>query len=100
MDMDRVLVVARLTEERKEYQTEHVERCQSSTGDPQPPEQKIGVGTGVGSLEDCVLAEESGESRDAGNRKSRDEHRPIGGRNFLSQAAHLHHVLLAAHGMD
>src|SRR6202041_2119239 len=100
MDVDRMLVIARLTEEGEEYQTEHVERCQSSTGDAQTPKQKVGVGAGVGSLEDRVLAEESRETRDAGNCKSRDEHRPIGGRNFLSQAAHLHHVLLATHGMD
>ncbi len=35
-----------------------------------------------------------------GDRERADEHRPVGDRNLLAQAAHLHHVLLAAHGVD
>src|ERR1700733_1365362 len=100
MDVDLVLVKARLTKECKEYQTEHVERRQSCGDDAEAPQQTVRVRAGVGSLEDRVLAAEPGKSRNAANCKSGNEHRPKGSRDFLSQAAHLHHVLPAAHGMD
>ena len=47
-----------------------------------------------------VLAEKSGQRRNARNRDRRDHERPRRDRNLAPQRAHLAHVLLAGHRVD
>ena len=46
------------------------------------------------------LLKKPAEAGDAGDGERADEHRPIGDGDLLAQAAHVAHVLLAAHGVD
>src|ERR1700675_1377828 len=97
--MDMMLVVALLAVEREEDQTEHVE------GSKQRGEQADGVER-VAALDlkraeqDGVLAEKAGERRNAGDGQRGDEHGPVGVLDFFAEAAHVAHVLLAAHGVN
>src|SRR5208283_4426566 len=50
--------------------------------------------------DNLILGEESGERENAAEREGRGHEGPEGYRHFVAQAAHLAHVLLAAHRMN
>src|SRR6185312_17515126 len=85
-------------EKGEEDRAEHIERRQPRGDQAHGPENPLAVGGG--GVEDLVLAEEARERRDSRDGQGTDYVRPEGRRHVLSQAAHLRHVLLAAHGMD
>ena len=53
-----------------------------------------------GAQQDGVLAEESRERRKSRNCQSGRQHRQVGPRDLLTEAAHAVHVLFAAHGVN
>src|SRR5580704_14280944 len=79
VDVNFMLVVARLAEEGQENQAEHVERSQSRADKSEQPEPDI---AGARGFENFVLAEESGETGDAGNGQRGDKHAPKSDGNF------------------
>ena len=97
MNVHLVLVELLLAEKRKEDQPKHVERSEPGGDKSEQPQRSIRM---LCRFENFVLAEKSGESRDAGNRKRGDKHRPERHRDGFTQAAHLAHVLLAAHRVN
>src|SRR3984957_6804819 len=95
-----MLVIAWLAEEGEENQAEHVERSEASADQAEQPEPDVGAGSGARGFENFVLAEKSGETWDAGDRERRDKHAPECNRDFVAQAAHVRHFLVAAHGVN
>src|SRR5581483_6776294 len=99
----RVLTVARFglatisAKECHEPQPEHVERGQECGEDADHP---VNPACLVRTPEDFVFAEESGERRNARNRKGSDRHGPKGDGDLGAEAAHPAHVLLTANGMN
>ncbi len=100
VDVHLVMVEALVAEESEKNQPEHVERGEARADEAQQPENQIRVRAGAGGFEDFVLAEKAGEAGNAGDGQRGDEHRPVSDGNLLAQAAHVAHVLLAAHGVD
>ncbi len=89
---------AALPPERQPDQPEHVEGRQDRDEDadrPDPGEAEL-----EGLAEDLVLAEEARQRRDAGDGDRTDQHRRVGLRDLLPEAAHLAHVLLLVDGVD
>ena len=100
VDVNFVLVVARLAEEREEDQPEHVERSESRAKQAEQPKQQSSVRGGTRGVQNFVLAEKTRESRDSGDCERGDKHRPERNGNFCAQAAHVGHFLVAAHGVN
>src|SRR6202167_1012941 len=99
VNVNFVLVKSRLTEKRKKYQPEHIERRQPRASQPKQPKRDVSVWPRTNGVENFVFAEESSKARNSRNRKRANEQRPESHRNLFSQPAHVAHVLLAAHGM-
>ena len=100
VDVHFVFVVARFAEERQENETKHIKRSQARADQAQQPERKIRMWPRSGRVQDFVLAEKTCEAGNSRDSQCGNEHRPISDRNFLTQPAHLAHVLLAGHGMN
>src|SRR5579859_6306211 len=98
--MHVMLVIAWLAVKGEKDQPEHVERSEQCGEQPKHIEQMVAAAILKRIEQDSVLAEEAGKRRNARNGQRRDEHCPVRVLDFLTQAAHLAHVLLAAHGMD
>ena len=79
-------------------QPEHVEGGHPGDQEADRPDPQEAVLERV--AQDLVLAEEAGQRRDARDRDRADQHRPVGDRDLLRQAAHLAHVLLVVDGVD
>src|SRR4029453_2344687 len=94
----RVRFVTTFAVERQKYESEHVGRRQQRGENPDRPEDRVSVREGF--KEDLVLAEETRESGDAGNRERADQECPIRDRQASFQAAHVPDVLLAMQRMD
>ncbi len=92
---------ARGTVEGQIHEAEHVERSHQRGAVADKPEDAICAAfRGPGLPQDFVFREEAGEGKDTGDGQRRDQHRLIGGRNALTQIAHVAHVLLATQGMN
>ena len=91
-------VEALLAPEGHEKQPEHVERRHEGGTQAQHPPQDVTALDRRG--QDFVLAPESREGRNAGNRNGRQQHRAVGVRDVALQPAHAAHVLLLVHGVD
>ena len=91
-------VEALLAPEGHEDQPEHVERRYEGGAQPQRPPQDVAALDRRG--QDFVLAPETRERRDAGNRDGRQQHGAVGVRDVALQPAHAPHVLLLVHGVN
>src|SRR5579859_1793376 len=89
-----------LAEEGHEPEPEHVERCQQCSENADGPVGAAAVRAGERLPEDFVLAEEAAEEGYAGDGHGSRGHGPESPGNFLAQAAHVAHVLLAAERMN
>ena len=78
-------------------QAKHVERRHPGGDGPDHPQDWVAH---EGEREDLVLAEESGEQRNAGNGQCANEHRQVGDRHIFPETTHPGHVLLMVHGMN
>jgi hypothetical protein len=87
-----------LAVEREEDEPEHVERRHEGGDDADDPDEIVAAAEGA--TQDLVLREEASQREHAGVGKGTDHHRPVGHFQLPTQAAHLAHVLLAAHGVD
>src|SRR5579864_3474594 len=100
MYVNMMLVISRLTAKCQEDQAEHVEGSQQSR---QQTEGVQNVATLL-ALKRCkqngVFREKAGKERNARDSESREEHRGVSSRNLFAEAAHVAHVLLAAHGVN
>ena len=67
---------------------------------PSSQSTDIRVRAGTRGVQNFVLAEEARESRDARDRQRGNEHGPERNGNFVAQAAHVRHFLVAAHGVN
>ena len=95
-----ILVIARRAVKREEEKPKDVEGGQACRQHSNGVEREIGVRPRARSQQYFVLAEKARKAGGAGNRERGGQHRGIGPRNALAQAAHAPHILLAAHGMD
>src|SRR4029077_12891524 len=100
VDVDLVLVVARLAVKGEEDEAEHVEGSEQRGGQAESVEDASAVLALIGAEQDGVFAEEAGERGKAGDGQRGSEHCEVGPANFLAEAPHALHVLLAAHGVD
>ena len=92
---------ARLAVERHEDQPERVERRHEHARDDGEVRVRVpGDRRRVHGLDDRVLREEAGERRDSAQREAADQHRHVGDRHVLAQAAHVAHVLIVVHRDD
>src|SRR6202007_199392 len=100
VDVNFFLVVARPPAERQEDQPEHIERSEQR-GEESKSVQRMPTALPSESLkQNRVLAEESGERRNARDGQRCREHCVVRPANLLAEAAHLGHFLLAAHGVN
>src|SRR6202795_865542 len=99
MDMDVMFVIARLAVEREEDQPKHIERSEHG-GEQADGIERMSAFDLERAEQDGVLTEETGEGRNSGDSQRGDEHGPVGVFDFFAEAAHLAHVLLAAHGVN
>src|SRR5215472_11295309 len=95
-----LFVVAWFPAEGEENQTEHVERSQQRREQPNNIKGMPAAFPSVSLKQNRVLAEESGERRNASDRERGDKHGRVGPLDFLAETAHLGHFLLAAHGVN
>src|SRR5215469_14084150 len=99
MQMMFLLVgAAEFAEEGHVHLTRHVEDGASGAKQEKRPHDKMPVRERL--PYDLVLRKESGERENAAKRKRRCDKGPERDRHLMSQAAHLAHVLLAAHRMN
>ena len=89
-----------LTEEGEVPQPEHVEGGEQRGHQADEPQDRSRSRRKKGLVENCVLAEETGEGRDAGDGEDPGAHGPEGDGHCFTQAPHGAHILLPAHGMD
>ena len=97
--MFHMLIRPGFTTEGHEQGPEHVEGGHPRSHGCHQPEQEMAVGTGKGLPEDLILAEESGEAGDTGNRQGGKEEGPEGDGGLSSQPSHLSHIQFSAQGV-
>src|SRR5579871_312148 len=97
--MDMMFVIALLAVEGEKYEAEHVKRSEQCGEQPDYVERLAAVNF-ERRAEDGILREETGERRETRNGERGDKHGPVSDFDFLAEAAHVAHVLLAAHGMN
>src|SRR5215472_16830817 len=86
-----------LAKESEEPESKHVKRCKKGSRLAQYPESYASTRS---LPQDLVLAEKSGQGREAGNGERCHRHRPEGPGNFPPPATHPAHVLLTADGVN
>src|SRR5579859_8212120 len=89
------LYAAIIPKECHEQKAEHVKRSDERGDGADQPVNPVRL---VRLPQDFVLAPETSEGGNSGDRERRDEHGQERPGNVRTQAAHLAHVLLAAHG--
>src|SRR6266478_5497421 len=99
MDMYVMLVVTRLAPECEEHKAKHVKRSEES-GEQTDSIERMAARNVERAEQDGVLAEKSSERRDSRYGQRSDEHGRKGVFYFFAQAAHVAHVLFAAHGVN
>src|SRR5258708_40012785 len=96
-----VLVVALLAVKGEKNQPEHVkgsqQRCKQADG---VKDMSTIAADCEGTEQNGVLGKESGEERRAGDGQRGDEHGPVSEFDFFAEAAHVAHILFAAHSMN
>src|SRR5271170_574595 len=95
-----VRLSAALTEESEIPQPEHVKRGKARSDPSDEPEEFATMRPDERLVENFVLAEETGEGRKSTDSEDRHGHRPECNGDFLAQAAHNAHILLAAEAMN
>src|ERR1700726_2588198 len=89
---------AELAEESHVHLARHVEDGESSAEQEKRPNDEMSVRECL--PYDLVFGKETGEREDAAQCEGRSHEGPKGDRHLVAQAAHLPHVLLAAHRMN
>src|SRR5690242_5443054 len=104
MYVNVMFVVALLAVKSQEDQPEHVERRKQRGRQPEAIQKVSDIAAAIfaleGAQENRIFAEESCEGWETGNRERGNQHRRVGVLDFLAEAAHAIHVLLAAHGVN
>src|SRR6266702_3916312 len=99
-----MFVVALLPVESQKHEPEHVEGSQQRGGQSESIQSVADLAAPIFALERAeknrVLAEKPRKRRKSRDGQSGRQHGHVSPPNFLAQAAHTVHVLLAAHGVD
>src|SRR5262249_9994854 len=98
--MDVMLVITLLTMEGEKDEAEHVEGREKGCKQANYIQRMPATFALVRFEQNGILAEESSERREAGDGERGREHGPVKDFDFLAEAAHVAHVLFAAHGMN
>src|SRR5262249_20857411 len=85
--------------EREEDEAEHIKRGEQR-GEQANGVKRMATWNLERRAEDGVFGEEARERREARDGQRGDEHGPVSDFDFLAEAAHVVHVLLATHSVD
>src|SRR5690242_1590931 len=97
--VDVMLVVARLTPERQEEETEHIESGEKRGEQADNVERTAPVNV-VRTEKNRILGEKAGERWNSGDGQRSDEHGSECVLDAFAQPTHTEHVLFAAHGVN
>src|SRR5258708_3881442 len=89
---------AELSEESHIHLARHVEAGEPSAEEQERPDEEVSVRERL--PDDLALGKKSGERENPAQREGRSHEGPEGYRHFVTQAAHLAHVLLATHRVN
>src|SRR5438876_5944231 len=99
--MHMMFVIALLPVKCQEDQAEHVESREQRGQQADGVENVTAIAANCErTKEDGVLRKETREQRSSRNCERGDQHRPISGLDFLAEATHVAHVLLASHRVN
>ncbi len=100
MHVHVMFVVARLAVKRQPDQPKHVKRSEHCREQSHAVQHLAAIFIVVCGKQDRILREKRRKRRESRNGNRAKEHAPVGGLDFLAEAAHVPHVLLAAHRVN